>query len=343
MKNFSITISVIISLFFNLESEAQDPVFSQYYNAPVYLNPALIGDVEDIMVNFNYRSQWRSLHDPYSTAQASFIYPFYRDINKGAAGQLGGMGFSIFNDVAGNNREFRTTGASASFAYNLPLNSENFISFGLQAQVINSRIDPEGLQWGQQYTPGIGHDPGDLPVEYQNFENNTAFSITPGAFWRYYNRNTTGFIHTAYSGVAVNHVNHPDISIIEDQSNRLPLVYKYHGGVVFSVSQKVNLSANILTLFQDTRNQSNVGAFVSYLLTDQSQGLFANSIVRFGGWHRWNDSFILSTEFVTNKFQLGFSYDWNVTNLNRFQSGVGAYELSLGFRFNRIAPPKVRY
>lgn len=344
MKNLNIAYLIILStLFFNVDLRAQDPVFSQYYNAPVYLNPALVGDEDAMMVNLNYRSQWQSLHEPYSTAQASFIYPFYRDINKGAAGQLGGLGLSVFNDVAGTSRELRTTGVSASFAYNLPLNMQNIISFGLQAQVINTRIDPEGLEWGQQYQPGIGHNPGELPVEYQNFDNSTVLSISPGAFWRYYNDNSSGFIHSIYSGIAVNHLNHPDIATLNNVEDRLPLLYKYHGGIVFAVSQKVNLSANVLTLFQDTRNQSNVGAFVSYLLTDQSQGLFSNSIVRIGGWHRWNDSFILSTEFVTNKFQLGFSYDWNVTNLNRFQSGVGAYELSLGFRFNRVAPPKVRY
>ncbi|MFW5760662.1 MAG: PorP/SprF family type IX secretion system membrane protein [Cyclobacteriaceae bacterium] len=343
MKRLNLLTLVFISaIFFNVELRAQDPVFSQYYNAPVYLNPALIGDEESMLVNLNYRSQWQSLHEPYSTAQASFIYPFYRDINKGAAGQLGGMGLSVLNDVAGVNREFRTTGVSASFAYNLPLNMENFISFGLQAQLINFRIDPQGQEWGVDYVPGIGHSPGQSS-EHQVSGNSTSLSITPGAFWRYFNDNSSGFIHTIYSGVAVNHLNNPDMSILDDQTDRLPLLYKYHGGIVFSVSQKVNLSANVLTLFQDTRNQSNVGAFVSYLLIDQSQGLFSNSIVRIGGWHRWNDSFILSTEFVTNKFQLGFSYDWNVTNLNRFQSGVGAYELSLGFRFNRVAPPKVRY
>lgn len=336
-------LALILTLLSNLESRAQDPVFSQYYNAPLYLNPALIGDEESMLVNLNYRSQWRSLHDPYSTAQASFIYPFYRDINKGAAGQLGGMGISVFNDIAGINREFKTTGFSTSFAYNLPLSRQNILSFGLQAQLINTRIDPENNQWGQQYQPGVGHNPGELPAEYQDFDNSVAFSITPGAFWRYFNDNTSGFIHSIYSGIAVNHLNHPDVATIDDQTDRLPLLYKYHGGVVFSVSQKVNLSANILTLFQDTKNQSNVGAFISYLLIDQNQGLFSNSIIRVGGWHRWNDSFILSTEFVTNKFQVGFSYDWNVTDLNNFQAGVGAYEVSLGFRFNRIAPPKVRY
>jgi type IX secretion system PorP/SprF family membrane protein len=341
MKLIILIISIVaISAF---KAEAQDPVFSQYYNAPVYLNPALVGDEDEMLINFNYRSQWSALHQPYSTAQTSFIYPFYRDIDKQPVSQLGGLGVSIFNDIAGVNREFRTIGGSASFAYNLPLNRQNQISFGIKTSVINVRIDGSDSQWGSQYIPGVGFNPGDNPADQQNFENKTVLSLTPGAFWRYRTKNNSDLIQTAFSGLAVEHLNAPNAANLDGQTDRMPLVYKYHGGMVFGINEQFNLSANVLTLFSDKLNQTNVGAFLSYLLASQGQGLLSNSILRLGTWHRWDDSFILSTEFITNRFQVGFSYDWNVTSLNNFQGGVGAYEVSLGLRFNRIAPPKVRY
>jgi len=330
----------------SFKAMAQDPVFSQFYNAPLYLNPALIGDEDAMLFNLNYRSQWNSLHFPYTSAQTSFIYPFYSTIHKDPVDHIGGMGLSVFTDVAGTNQNFKTIGGNLSFAYNLNLSSVdiNRITFGLQLGMINNRIDPDGLQWGQQYDPNIGHNPNEQPVEIGQFESSTVIDITPGVFWRFFNSNPLALINSAYSGLAVAHLNHPDVAVISDQEDKLPLLYKYHGGMVFAVTERANISANILSVFQDRENQTNFGAFFSYLLQQGvGEGFLNNAIVRIGGWHRFNDSFILSTEFVTNKLMLGFSYDWNATSLNRFESGIGAYELSMGLRFNRIAPPKVRY
>ena len=347
MKTLKIITGILLVVILAAErSIAQDPVFSQYYNAPVYLNPALIGDEEEMLFNLNYRSQWKTLHQPYRTGQASFIYPFYSSIHKDPVDHVGGMGVSVFNDVSGFNNNFKTTGGNVSFAYNLQLQSTNInrISFGIQVGVINNRIDTEGFQWGQQYDPETGgYNPGKVPAELSQFESSTVLDITPGVFWRFYNQNRSSIIASAFSGIAVSHLNRPNESNLQNEEDRLPLLYKYHGGVVFALSEKANVSANILTLFQDKENQTNLGAFFSYLLPFQGDGIFSNSISRIGTWYRASDSFILSTEFVTNSFLLGFSYDWNVSDLNNFDSGIGAYEISLGLRFNRIAPPKVRY
>ena len=53
--------------------KAQDPQFSQFYAAPLYLNPALTGSSQLTRVGINYRNQWPSI-------PASFIdYSFYAD------------------------------------------------------------------------------------------------------------------------------------------------------------------------------------------------------------------------------------------------------------------------
>ncbi|WP_287060456.1 type IX secretion system membrane protein PorP/SprF, partial [Algoriphagus sp.] len=40
---------------------AQDPQYSQYYAAPLYLNPAMAGGELTGRVGFNYRNQWPSI------------------------------------------------------------------------------------------------------------------------------------------------------------------------------------------------------------------------------------------------------------------------------------------
>lgn len=58
-----------------LFSKAQDHIYSQFYNAPQYLNPALVGQFNgDFRINCIYRSQWTKISGPlnYYTVAADF-------------------------------------------------------------------------------------------------------------------------------------------------------------------------------------------------------------------------------------------------------------------------------
>jgi type IX secretion system PorP/SprF family membrane protein len=345
MKNLLLIIYFLGLLLIAGIVNAQDPVFSQFYNAPVYLNPALVGDEEGMLLNLGHRSQWRQLHDPYTTTQASVIIPYYQSVHTRPVGHIGGMGLSFYNDVSGAYQNFKTTGGNASFAYNLSLDERNTnkISFGLQIGFINKRIDTDRLQWGEQYQRFIGFNQEITPAEMALFENKTMVDITPGVFWRYRDQKGLGLIRSAYSGFAVAHMNHPDESVLADRVDQLPLLYKYHGGLIFALNDRASISANVLTLLQDMENQTNFGSFVSYSLPFIQGGIMTESMVRVGGWYRRNDAFILSTEFLTSRFSVGFSYDWNTSSL-RYQNRVpGTYEVTMGIRFRDDRPPKVTY
>ena len=56
MKLCRLFLSWIVLLFF-LPSMSQDLGFSQYYNAPIFLNPAFTGTSEFTRVGLNYRMQ----------------------------------------------------------------------------------------------------------------------------------------------------------------------------------------------------------------------------------------------------------------------------------------------
>jgi hypothetical protein len=90
--------------------QAQDPVFSQFYNSPVYLNPALIGEEENLFINFAHRSQWRSLEFPYTTSQVSLVFPYFKDKHTKPEGHVGGIGVSFYGDEAGQGSNLRTYG-----------------------------------------------------------------------------------------------------------------------------------------------------------------------------------------------------------------------------------------
>jgi hypothetical protein len=55
-----------------MSAGAQDHIYSQFYNAPLYLNPALTGQFEgDIRMNMIYRNQWSGLSGDLSYLSAS--------------------------------------------------------------------------------------------------------------------------------------------------------------------------------------------------------------------------------------------------------------------------------
>lgn len=334
-----------LTILLSLEVKAQDPVFSQFYNSAVYLNPALVGEEEDIYLNFAHRSQWRNLEFPYTTHQASLMVPYYKDKHRRPAGHIGGFGVSFYGDMSGEARNLKTYGGNASFAYNLQF-SETYTSrltFALQAGFIQKRIDKNNLRWGEQYNPFIGFDNTIVPSDIDQLDNSLFLDLTAGAFYRYYPASNDKVIRSLYAGFAAAHLNTPDESVLDGISSRLPVLYKFHGGSVFYLSEKASVSANVLSMFQDGLNQTNLGAFLSYMLPYEASGALTNMLTRIGAWHRINDSFIASLEFVTNNFQVGFSYDWNVTSLRYNNRGPGSYEISMGYRFYTPAPPKVRY
>ena len=68
----TIKIFLVIASFFSLlqKSKAQDLHFSQYFNAPLLINPANTGFAPDVdyRVGINYRNQWASITpNPYKT------------------------------------------------------------------------------------------------------------------------------------------------------------------------------------------------------------------------------------------------------------------------------------
>lgn len=336
---------ILIGCLYFPSLQAQDPVFSQFYNSPVYLNPALIGEEENLFINFAHRSQWRSLEFPYTTSQVSLVFPYFKDKHTKPEGHVGGIGVSFYGDEAGQGSNLRTYGGNASFAYNLRLSTRtvNRITFAMQLGFIHKNIDKNKLEWGEQYNPFIGFDNTVIPVEVNQIQNRTFLDVTAGAFWRYFANTDQKTIQSVYAGFVAAHLNHPDESVIEGDENRLPVLYKLHGGIVFGLSEKASISVNYLSQVQDLVNQTNVGSFLSYKLPFDTRGQMSNLVARIGAWYRIQDAAIASIDFITNNLQFGFSYDWNVTSLRYNNRGTGSYEISMGYRFYKPAAPKVRY
>ena len=53
---------IFFFLFISLQNNSQDPIFTQFYNVPEYLNPSFTGGAEGSQIGIINRSQWFGLN-----------------------------------------------------------------------------------------------------------------------------------------------------------------------------------------------------------------------------------------------------------------------------------------
>ncbi|NOR87837.1 MAG: type IX secretion system membrane protein PorP/SprF, partial [Bacteroidales bacterium] len=123
-------------------SWAQDPIFSQFYANPLYLNPALAGSALTPRLTLNYRNQWPSLDANFVTYGASYDQ-YMPSINSG-------VGISFLTDRAGQG-VLVSGGISAVYSYRLKINREMFVNFGVKASFFQGKLDWNSLTFGDQY------------------------------------------------------------------------------------------------------------------------------------------------------------------------------------------------
>lgn len=332
MKNILTVIAINLFVLGNLHG--QDAVFSQFYTSALYLNPALSGLEEDIVLGLNYRSQWSGANLPFRTFQFSAIHPI---ILQGVRSKhLGGFGGSVFSDEAGPNREFTSQGFTVASSYNFHLNrsGKHIIATALQLGVTQRRINMDGLQWSSQYSAVLGYD-GNLPGE-QNLMSDRATNpvINAGAVWRLVIDDHFKPMKMFYQGFAVVNLNRPK-AFLQDQQAPTAILYKLHGGYLKSFGNGFEISPNYLIQHQNT-TQVNIGAYGAYALKQAISKPLSTAKVSVGLWYRLKDSFIVTTGFSTPAWNCGFSYDTNSKSLKRNFQGANAFEFSFAYRINII-------
>lgn len=314
---------------------AQDANFSQYYSAPLYLNPALTGLEPNPHFALNYRGQWKNFNYPYFIGQASFIHPIYVKVNNYLE-HKGGVGVSVFNELSGNNGAFANYGANFTLSYNLILDQtgSQMVSFGVQSGYIENRININELTWGSQYDPFIGFDPSIAPsvdlftdrVSYTSF--NAGIMYYYKSKKRLYNNSISGF-----AGFATNYLNRPDHSFYQStEPVRMPMLFKFHGGLELKSSDNtMSISPNVLIQHQKDLTQYDIGSYFTYEILDNMGRQSKSYSLLIGTWFRLQDSFILSAGFQAPNYTVGFSFDSNVSTLRYNSRGGGAFEISLNY------------
>ncbi len=122
----------------------QDPLYSQYLNNPLLVNPAYTGINNKLNLVAGYRMQWAGFDGSPTTLNFSAHSSFYQ--NKVGAGIL------VVQDKIG---ETKITQYNATYSYKIELKKGRTLSFGLQTGLTNYRNDNEQLNPQQPGDPAF--------------------------------------------------------------------------------------------------------------------------------------------------------------------------------------------
>ncbi len=333
---------VLIGLsLFAISGFAQEIRFSQYQNAPAYINPASVGAIPHPVLRITSRIQQFGVVS-FLTGHASLSLPVF--LTSSREMPTGGFGLNVLQDVAGENSEFRTTIAQLSAAYNIYLNRQGtqWLSLGLQAGYRQIRVDYSQLYWPSQLRYN-GFSGTSLPLE--NTENQLgALSINSGLFWSYdATRNSLSEASPIrlYAGFSLQNINEPTYNFFSASQNALDMGYSALMGGEFWMNDRWTLAPDVLTLWYEQWFTYQAGASVTYHTQYSTPSNPVPSAIQLtaGTWYRDESSLVFLLGMGGRKWQAALSYDANLATARRGVSNQYALELSLQYQwFSNNAP-----
>jgi type IX secretion system PorP/SprF family membrane protein len=303
-KQFLLAATLLIC---GLQAQAQfEPQFTQYMFNEMFINPAYAGSREHIALTGLYRNQWVGIEGAPKTQTFSGHTPLRNE--------KVGLGLTVLNEEIGVTRDL---GVFANYAYRIKMEHDAFFSLGLQGGIINHQ---------EQLDEVKTQDQGDYA-----FFGTPKLTVPNAGFGAYYNSKTF------YGGISIPRLfqNKVDANTGKAQ-NRIKMDYWHYyimGGYVFPINENIKLKPTVMMKVV-------TGAPVE---ADLGVNALFNEVLWVGGSYRTGDSWSALIQIQLNhQFRLGYSYDYTLTDLSRYNSGT--HEITLGYDFsfnkNKIITPR---
>ena len=271
---------------------AQDIRFSQWYNAPHNINPALAGATKDIHIASNYIDQWQSPTAPYKFGGFSTDV---RYVKKKWKKCFIGIGVNVFSIK--NKNGIETTQGNLTIAYHVYTGIKSTLGAAMQGGFAQSKGNIISLSPKEAYTDFSG-----------------------GLCWIYGTGKKSDFdniIHSASLGIAMFHFNHPDMF---DEALYLKIISHARAEIGIGKS-KFSLIPGILYSKQGPAEEAIAGLTAKYYLLEKAA-------ISLGSHYINKVGFGILSEVEIKNVALGISYNINTPSLN---TGKGNFEISLRY------------
>ena len=320
MKQIIKHISILFFVFNCLNVNAQDLHFSQYFNAPLLVNPANTGFITDYdyRIGGNYRNQWANFGNAYKTmsvwADGQLFY------NKFENGWIG-LGGALLKDEAGGGTLTATRGF-VSAAYHQVINDNGLLSIGAGFGLINKRVDVSKLTFNNQWNGQFF----DITLP-----NNEPFFYTSV----YYTDLQVGINYAAFisdnlylnAGISAFHLNQPSESFFAASSianTQLNPRLNFFLNAQIKIQNVWIINPNIYVSKMGTATETVIGLNANRNLSGDG-----SSQLILGLYYRNNDAIIPVIGYELNNYKLTFNYDATISSFNTYNATQGAYEISI--------------
>lgn len=328
-KHYQLSLFVVFCLTF-FSMNAQDIHFSQFYNSPMNLNPALTGVFKgDQRIVGNYRNQWASVPVPYLTFSGAYDQKiFLKALGDGFFG--GGL---IFNYDKSGDGEMIWSQLGANVSYTQPLSEQLFISGGFQYLLGSRRVNPDKLTWAEQWNGDIFDQNASLTEDFNN--NTRGFSSLSAGLNLHFQLDGTRT--KADVGVGAFHLNKPSVNFFEDKAVSLPIKGNSYTIGTIEVHPKMDMRVFGFYSFQTKYRETVVGAALRYHLSLQRSREIS---VQIGTNMRLGDALIPTIEVQYHALRVGLSYDMNTSAFEVATRKKGGPEISVEYIITKVKSTK---
>lgn len=297
---------------------AQDIHFSQFYETPLYRNPALAGIMSgDVRASAVHRNQWNSLSHPYKTTSLNAEYK----MPVGGGDDFLTAGVQVFHDQAGS-IALTSLQALPVLNYHKSLSSERnaYLSVGFMGGYVQRRFDRSKVTTNSGYD-GRDDDEFFNPTQFSYLDASAGVSFNSG----FGSSPDNNFI----IGAAYHHVNRPRNSFFQNNNIEVTPKIVYSGAVKWGVGDYAHLTLQGDHFRQGAYRETIGGILYGMKIGDDPEQ--PDYTLSGGAMLRWNDAVIPTVKLDYTPFSVGLSYDVNLSSLKTGTKGRGGFELSLSY------------
>ena len=284
---------------------SQDLHFSQFYNSPLNINPALTGIFNgDKRINLSYRNQWKDVPVEWMTFSASYDQKFYpkKERNSFFSGGL------LFNYDRQGLSELNLSNLNVGVSYTSILNKNNLITIGGTLGFASRGFDPTSLTWDSQWN-GFEFDPTAASGENFDADRISFFETSLGVNYRWQKSHRTKLD----LGIGAFHIIEPGVAFYSADSKKLPMRISLSGAGSFMISDGFDIQLHGLAQFQDAYREYLVGA-LGIIHVSQKRGKEAE--LHLGVQYRTGASLAPTFAIQYKNLYGAISYDIDATEFN---------------------------
>lgn len=319
----------------SVAASGQDANYTQFYNNPVYYNPANAALGDGMNIHTSYRKLWPGIDEGFRNCMITF------DIAEPSLN--GGLGFIVHSGDEGAGK-IRENAVGAMYSYRLPVIKRKFyLQMGLQATAVEKRLNEEGLVFSDQLDPLYGNvyqtsfqGVNNERVIYPDFATGITGRFNIGEFANGKAR-TTNIV-----GVSFSHITRPDESFLGLDSKKPVKIVAHASSVIPLNSQfrsnqrKISVSPGLLYENQDMFETFTFG--FNFLIDPIYAGVwFRNRNIKLSADNYDAVMLLVGVKHELNRnLKMNFGYSYDVTTSKLASATAGSHEITISLSFKDL-------